>query len=115
MQKLTRRAALQGGVGAGLAMTLSSIIPPAPARAAVTNRVQLSTGAAYGAARTSLQATFPAPAAGNLLLAAVSVDGSAGTFKVPAGWTMIFRRPGTSVSLAALYRLATGAERSEEH
>ncbi len=110
MSDLTRRAALRGGLGASLAVALSSILPAAPARAAVTNRARLSTGSAYGAQTTSIRATFPAPAAHNLLLLLVSVDGSAGKFRVPAGWTMIFQRPGTSVSLVALYRLATGEE-----
>jgi alkaline phosphatase D len=47
---------------------------------------------------------------GNLLLAVISIDGTAGQFKAPAGWRIAFQRVGTSVSLAALYRLATGSE-----
>jgi hypothetical protein len=112
MPELTRRAALRGGLGAGLAVALSSILPQAPALGAVTNRVRFTTGSAYGARKTSVTAAFAAPAPGNLLLAVVSVDGAAGAFKVPAGWKIALQRAGTSLSLAALYRVATGSETS---
>lgn len=110
MRELTRRAALGGGVGAGLAVVLPSLFHATPALGAVTNRVRLTTGSAHGAGRTSVQAVFPAPAAGNLLLAVISIDGSAGKFKAPAGWKLAVQRVGTSVSFAALYRWGTGSE-----
>jgi phosphodiesterase/alkaline phosphatase D-like protein len=112
MRELTRRDALRGALGAGLAVTLSPFLTAGPAFGAVPNRVRVTTGTAYGAARTSLGARFPAPAAGNLLLAVVSVDGSAGAFRAPVGWRIAFQRVGTSLSLAALYRVGTGTESS---
>ncbi len=110
MGELTRRAALQRGLGAGLAVVLSSGFTASPARAAVTNRVRLTSGVAHGAARTSARLAFPAPAAGNLLLAVLSVDGSAGAFTPPSGWRIAFQRVGTSLSAVAMYRVATGSE-----
>jgi alkaline phosphatase D len=104
--ELTRRATLQ----AGLAVALSPLLSAPAARAAVANRVRLTTGWAHGAARTSVTATFPAPAAGNLLLLVASIDGSAGQFKAPSGWKIAFQRMGTSLSLATLYRVASGTE-----
>src|SRR4028118_732714 len=110
MPELMRRAALRGGLGAGLAVVLPSVVSATSARGAVDNQVRLTTGSAYGASRTSVGVAFPVPAAGNLLLAVVSVDGSAGKFKVPAGWKLVFQRVGTSVSLAAFCRVGTGSE-----
>ena len=109
MQDLTRRAALRGGVGAGLSVAVSSLLAP-PATAAVAHRVRVTTGSAHGASRTSVRAAFHVPARGNLLLAVVAVDGSAGTYRAPAGWRVVFQRSGSSVSLAALSRIATGVE-----
>ena len=110
MSELTRRAALQGGLAAGLVMAVSSIRSAAPALGAVTNRVRQTAGSSYGDRRTSLDLAFPSPAVGNLLLAVLSLDGSAGRFKAPVGWQLAFQRVGTSVSLAAAYRVGTGSE-----
>ncbi len=110
MRDLTRRDALRGGLGAGLAVALPTLLPTAPAHGAVASRAGLTTGSTYGAVRTSAPVTFPAPAAGNLLLAVISVDGSAGRFRAPSGWRLVFQRIGTSVSLAALCRVGTGSE-----
>ena len=110
MPELTRRAALQGGLGAGLVAFVTSIRSAAPAFGAVPNRVRLTTGSGYGDRRTSLQASFPAPAVGNLLLGVLTVDGSAGKFTAPAGWKLALQRAGTSLSLAVAYRVGTGSE-----
>ncbi len=112
MEELTRRTALKGALGGALAIALAPLLRSATASAAVTNRVRLTTGTAYGSPTTALPMTFPAPAAGNLLLAVVGLEGAAGTFTVPSGWKGAIRRSGTSVSLAATYRLATGSESS---
>ena len=110
MRDLTRRVTLKAGLGAGLVVALPPVLLSSSALGAVSNRVRLTTGSTYGAARTSLRTTFPAPSPGNLLLAVISVDGSAGTFQAPAGWRFALQRVGTSVSLVALYRVGTGSE-----
>lgn len=111
MQRITRRTLLRSAGGAGLAVTVGSL-RPSPAGAAVANRVRVPVqGSSYGSPVTALTlGPFPRPAAGNLLLGVVSVDGSAGAFKPPTGWRIAFQRAGTSISLATVYRIATGTE-----
>lgn len=112
MREITRRAALQGGLGAGLVAALPLSPSAAAASETAGNRVQLTTGSAYGALTTSAHVTFPTPGVGNLLLAVISIDGSVGKFRAPAGWKLAFQRVGTSVSLATAYRIGTGNETS---
>ena len=110
MLPITRRTAIKGGMGAALLLAFSSLAQPATA--AVSNRVRLTKGRSYASALTSMAMTFPAPVAGNLLLAVVGVDKKAGSFTAPPGWTVAFQQAGASVSLAAVYRVATGDETS---
>ncbi|CAA9335405.1 MAG: hypothetical protein AVDCRST_MAG34-792 [uncultured Nocardioidaceae bacterium] len=110
MDDLTRRTALKGGLGAALAVGLSPLLSPTTAAAATANRVRVTTGVAFGSSTLSMPATFPAPGAGNLLLAVAGINGFAGTFIAPSGWRLALQRSGAAVSLMAMYRMATGTE-----
>lgn len=112
MQPLTRRALLEAGLGAALLTVLSTAGSPtaAGASAGAAHRVRLTKGTAYGSLRTTLPATFPTPTPGNALVAVASIDGSAGTFALPAGWRFAFSRGRSPISMVTMYRVATGSE-----
>lgn len=65
-------------------------------------------------AGTSISATFDStPTAGNLLLATLGIDKSAGGINAPSGWTLLGSPYiDSSVSGAVAYRIATGSESS---
>lgn len=62
---------------------------------------------------TSMSRSLPAPAtAGNFLVAAWAVNGDAGTFTPPAGWTVMAQREVTGVALLICYKKAVGGEQA---
>lgn len=92
-----------------LTATAPNTIPP-------RTRVQMKGGWTLddGTNHTSLGTpVLSTPAsAGNLLIAAWSVDLDAGAFTPPTGWKVLANRPAPSVSLLVCYKIAAGGETS---
>jgi hypothetical protein len=61
---------------------------------------------------TSASLSISAPASGSLIVAALSVDKSAGTITVPTGFTLIHDHADSSTSGALAYKISDGTETS---